>query len=42
MAVNDTYCVLPDGTIMWIERPEDYDLLREELKDLESTSDDWD
>lgn len=33
--MDATYIVMPDGTISWHPTPHDYELLREEERDLE-------
>ena len=37
----DTYLVLPDGTVCWAPGEEDYELFREECREL-VYEDDWD
>ncbi len=35
------YAVLPDGSILWLEEPDDYRLLAEEIADNAPEWDDW-
>jgi len=34
------YVVLPDGTILWPESPDDYEIVREEMADLQPDEED--